>query len=297
MRRVLYTEVYCMDFKNVCQDIQQMGINLYDLAFYYQGNIREHRFQPSNFCNNCYSIAKVFMVTALGMLHDDGLLDVKKSLKLYLGNLIPPNADPAWQVATVEDAMTHKLGFDTGFLDIDVENASEYPSREYLDLVFSQPIVYVPGQHRQYSDGAYYLISRLINEVAGEKVNELLNRRLFQPLKVREVAWSCCPQNHPIGATGLYLSAYDLVKLPTLYLQGGLWEGQRILSKEWVDKVIGNEYELTTKKPSGLIGKSGMYGQMILFSREKNFAVAWHAFSTENEKISALVDYFDGYLK
>ncbi len=282
-----------MVFDLMCQDIEKMKINLYDLAFYKNGEILYHRFQPSNNCNDCYSVAKAFLVTAVGLLHDDGMIDEKKSLKCYMADLIPKDADPAWQIATVEDAMTHKLGFGEGFLDIDTEDPNSFPSRNFLELVFLHPLACMPGTHRQYSDAAYYLVSRLISCVAGEKADALLSRRLFLPMKVREAAWSRCPMGYPIGATGLYLSAYDMVKLPALYLERGLWDGQRLLSEQWVNKVIGNEYELTTRTENGLIGKGGMYGQMILLSREKGFAAAWHAYCTENEKIQTLIEYFD----
>ena len=282
-----------MIFDQMYQDIDKMGINMYDLAFYQNGRIQYHRFQPSNNCNDCYSVAKVFMVTAVGLLYDDGLIDEKKCLKCYMADLMPQDVDPAWQIATVEDAMTHKLGFGEGFLDIDTEDPNDFPSMDFLELVFHHPLAYLPGTHRQYSDAAFYLISRLISHVAGEHTDAFLNRRVFLPMKVREVAWSCCPMGYPIGATGLYLSAYDMVKLPALYLEGGVWNNQRILSEKWVEKVIGNEYELTVRTRDGLIGKGGMYGQMILFSREKGFAAAWHAYCTENEKIQTLIDYFD----
>lgn len=281
-----------MTFDQMCRDIEAVGVALYDLAFYQEGQILQHRFQPSSNCSNCYSVSKAFMVTAVGLLHDDGLIDVKQPLFHYMKDLMPADIDPAWRIMTVEDVLTHQLGFAEGFLDIDTEDASEFPS-DYLDIVFHHPLAYLPGTHRQYSDAAYYLISRLVSHLAGERTNDFLNRRLFQPLKVREVAWSCCPQNYPIGATGLYLAAHDMVKLPALYLEGGVWNGQRILSQEWINKVIANEYEFTTKSPTGLMGKSGMYGQMTLFSREQNFAVAWHAFSKDKEGIQRLVDYFD----
>lgn len=282
-----------MDFKAICQHIAEMGINLYDLAVYKDGQILEHRFQPSSICNNGYSVTKAFIVTALGMLHDDGLIDVKRSLSTYMADLMPADIDPAWKLVTVEHAMTHSIGFDEGFLDIDTEDASQFPTTDFLDIVFRHPIAHQPGEHRQYSDAAYYLLSRLITCVSGQKADTLLNHRLLAPLKFREAAWSRCPQDYPIGATGLYCSSADMVKLPALYLEGGLWQGQRIISQEWVNTVIANGYELTPKSPNGLIGKGGMYGQMIMFSREKQFAIAWHGFNTDGEKGRRLNEYID----
>lgn len=270
-----------------------MGINLYDLALYREGRIQQYRFQPCNNCNNSYSVSKAFMVTAVGFLFDDGLIDVKRPLSFYMGELMPEGIDPAWHIVTVENVLTHRVGFDEGFLDIDVEDASEYSTDDYLGIVFHHPLKHVPGTYRQYSDAAYYLVSRLISHVTGMRANEFLNSRLFQPLRVREAAWSFCPQNYPIGATGLYISSYDMVKLPALYLEGGIWNGKRILSEKWIGKVIANEYEFMSQTPTGLIGKGGMYGQMILFSREKRFAAAWHAYNEEKELMQTLIDYFD----
>ena len=282
-----------MDFERICQDIADIAFPLYDLAIYKNGQIYEHRFQPCNICNNGYSVTKAFIVTAIGMLHDDGLLDVKRPLRDYMADLMPPDLDPIWDQVTVEHAMLHRIGFDEGFLDIDVEDASQYPTQDFLDMVFRHPITHQPGEHRQYSDAAYYLLSRLISCVSGQKADTLLNHRLLAPLKFREAAWSRCPQDYPIGATGLYCSSADMVKLPALYLEGGLWQGQRIISEAWVNTVIDNGYEFTPKSPNGLIGKGGMYGQMIMLSREKQFAVAWHGFNTDSEKGRRLNEYID----
>ena len=83
-----------------------------------------------------------------------------------------------------------------------------------------------------------------------------------------------------------------MVKLGALYLQNGVWEGKRLLSEEWVRKAIGNEYELRNKSASGLIGKGGMYGQQLLFNREKNFAIAWQTHAP-SEQIKKLIDFVD----
>ena len=99
-----------------------------------------------------------------------------------------------------------------------------------------------------------------------------------------------------MGATGLYVSATDMVKLGALYLENGVWKGKRLLSEAWIRKAIGNEYELRNKTASGLIGKGGMYGQQLLFNPEKNFAIAWHTHS-HSAQIKELIDFIDANLE
>ena len=56
-----------MTFEEMIPEIEKSGINLYGMAFYRDGEIQEHRFQPASNCHNCYSVAKAFTMTAIGM--------------------------------------------------------------------------------------------------------------------------------------------------------------------------------------------------------------------------------------
>lgn len=283
-----------MNFDTLVSKIASLGLNLYDFALYTPDGIRTHRFQPCNNCANSYSVAKLFVVTALGLLWDEGKIRMDDPLSLYFD--IPSTAGAGWQRATIEHAVTHRLGFGEGFLDIDTEDTTEYPTDDYLSIVFAHPLTYAPGTEFQYSDAAYYLLSRLVSRVSGEPLDVFLSGRLLKPLRFHEIAWSRCPEHHPIGATGLYISASDMVKLPALYMQGGVWQGQRILSEGWISLVLEREYELHSLTEAGdLVGKGGMYGQMAAFSKAKNFAVAWHAHQEEEgmRRLAELLSQMD----
>lgn len=281
-----------MNFDSMIREIKGMNLNLYDFALYTGDQIHTHCFQPSNRCNDSYSVAKAFVVTAIGLLWDAGRLNVTDSLYEILRDDFPNDADPGWRLATVEHAMTHRLGFDRGFLDIDQEEIGVSDGEDYLQIVLRHPLAYMPGFHQQYSDAAFYLLSRVIARIAGENIDSLLLRQIFKPMEFREVAWSRCPLEYPIAATGLYISSEDMVKLGALYLNGGVWKGRRLLSQAWVDKTLANEYEFHAMLPSGLIGKSGLYGQALVFSRERGFAAAWHGYEP-GDRPKQLIDYLD----
>ena len=114
-----------------------------------------------------------------------------------------------------------------------------------------------------------------------------------------ETAWSRCPQGYPIGGTSLYAGADDMAKLAWLYLRGGVYEGQRLVSKSWVRTVLSNGYELAPLGDSGWIGKGGMYGQGIAFHPEMGVAAAWHAYSLQGAEyplLQALSDTLPDFL-
>lgn len=257
----------------------EAGLNVYFISEGDRdGTIRLERHVPANPCCNCYSVAKAFTVTAVGMLYDKGLLTPEMRVADILGDKFPADADPKWQAVTVHHLLLHQAGFaESGLLDIDRDDASAYGTRDYLSLVLSTPLATIPGTERKYTDAAYYLLSRIVERVSGTDLADLLRPVLMDTMGFKEFAWSVCPQGYAMGATGLYLRTEDMVKLGILYLNRGSWKGTRILSEEWVDLVLENGYELTSRG-NGWYGKSGMRGQMVAFHPEKGLAVAWHSY-------------------
>ena len=56
----------------------------------------------------------------------------------------------------------------------------------------------------------------------------------FRPLGIVNVKWQESPQGINCGGWGLYLKTEDLAKMGQLFLQKGKWNGQQVLSEEWI---------------------------------------------------------------
>ena len=251
-----------------------LGFRLYHIAELDHGVLRTAEGEPANACQNSYSVAKAFTMTAIGMLCDRGLLRVEDRVYPLFEREFPADHDPNWEKVTVEHALTHRVGFREGFLDIDVEDVSSYGTDDYLSVVLRHPVEYEPGTREVYSDAAFYLLSRVVAKVSGERLDDFLMHELFTPLGFQEVAWSHCPHGHAMGATGLYIRSQDMVKLGEVYRTGGLWQGRRILSEDWVAQTLRKGYEL---RPTGKgYGKGGMLGQMLFVLPGQERVLAWH---------------------
>lgn len=266
--------------RRIEERVRELGLNFYELAVMTDGGVEVVRFQPSNLCQNSYSVAKAFVVTAVGMLFDQGKLDPSEKVADILRPYMPASIDPRWEKVTVDHALRHRIGFDDGLLDIDVDDASLYPTRNYLDLVLGHALPNEPGEVYQYTDAAFYLLSRIVSERAGTTCDRLLEQALFSAMNFREAAWSRCPAGHPMGATGLYIAARDMVKLGWVYVNGGCYGDERVLSETWVRRVLERDYELHAL-PNGWYGKGGMHGQMLMFHPEKRVSIAWHSFDSK----------------
>ena len=148
---------------------------------------------------------------------------------------------------------------------------------DYFLIVFKTKLVHEPGTVYQYTDAAYYLLSRVIYELSGKDLDDLLRPILMEKMKFKEYAWSKCPYGYSMGATGLYLRTEDMIKLGILFINNGIWKGERILSEEWINLVIENRYEFTHIK-NGWYGKAGMRGQLLMFNYEEGKAIAFHSY-------------------
>lgn len=265
-------------FETYVKAFESLGRNVYDLALCTVEGVKYHRFQSCNLCNDSYSVAKAFVMTAAGILCDEGRLRPESGVLSALGVPKDVEVNPAWRLVTVDQVITHRIGYADDFLDIDAEGGIRADTPDYIRLIFSHPMPYSPGSRYVYTDAAYYLLSRIVEYVAGMPAERFIRERILQPLDFREAAWSCDPLGHIIGASGLYASAADIVKLGWVYVNNGFWGQRRILSKRWIDRVCRREYEFRMLTPGGLYYKGGLHGQGLAFSRSGKFALCWHSY-------------------
>jgi len=276
-------------FDSIVAYVKEKERPVYDIAMMTDDGIETATINKANRCQNSYSVAKAFVVTAAGIAYDRGLLMLEDKVTDILAKYVPAGIDERWNKITVRDAMTHKMGLPRSFLDIDVYGGRVF-GKDYLNYMLSTELVAEPCVERCYTDGAYYLMARVVEEVTGEKVDDLLWHELFLPLEYTEVAWSHCPMGHPMGATGLYITSEDMVKLGELYRKGGVYNGKRIISEEWVNIVRTEGFELRERNVLDAFGKGGMYGQDLVIFPSKGLSIAWHGFKyKEKDEIMHLI--------
>ena len=273
-------DVYIMKYTNKILEFAKTQMNkIYHISVVENGIRSTLCVTPSNKTNDCYSVSKLFTVTAIGLLFDEGKLNINERITDIFIEQLPPAMDPKWEEVTVDDVLLHRWGINHGFLDIDCEDINEYPGiygerNDFLKIILSRQLSQTPGEYECYSDAAYYLLSRIVTEKSLETTYEYLRKRLFNPLQFEETAWSACPLGYSMGATGLFLRSCDMVKLGSLYLKSGIYKGERILSEAWCQTVIQRGYELRKCGNTGY-AKGGMYGQCLYIDPGKNFAAAW----------------------
>ncbi len=76
-----------------------------------------------------------------------------------------------------------------------------------------------------------YMLSVIVRDVSGQSLMEYLKPRLFRPLQIQRVDWEVCPKGIEKGGWGMYMTPEDMAKIGLLYLQNGIWQGERLISE------------------------------------------------------------------
>ena len=107
-------------------------------------------------------------------------------------------------------------------------------SYDWIALTIDQPMAAEPGERWNYNSGASQLLSDIFRKATGTDIEEYAARHLFAPLGIRDWFWKRTPAGLVDTEGGLYLEALDLARIWQLFLRGGVWNGTRVLSEDWV---------------------------------------------------------------
>ncbi len=271
---------------------------MFDAAIISENGV-EYRHNPcSNPINNGYSTAKLFYATAVGVCCDLGLLSLEtKVTSLFDSEELPQEIDPNWHEVTVYDVLRHKIGFETLPCDVCDNEAFEIFGDDFLKYIFSLKLPHKRDTFRRYSDAAYYLAGRIIHKVSGMTADDFLEEKVLKPLAFGHWASTHCRMGHPICGDYLFSTALDSAKLGFTYACGGVYNGKQIISQEWIDMAMCNDFACSQFRDTGIFLKTGAHGQMIAFSPKHKVAVAWHGYSLDgNARNDRLLEAFADYL-
>jgi CubicO group peptidase (beta-lactamase class C family) len=186
--------------------------------------------------NTVWSVTKSFNSALIGIAIDEGYIEsVDQAIGDFLGPVVP-NLEPAKSSITIRQLLTMSCGLPWVEEGLDSEYMDWIASDDHLMYVLDKPLVYSPGERFDYSDGAAHLASAVLSEAVGMTAHEFARVQLFDPLDFGPTEWSVDNRGYNFGGVGLGVSSRDMVKFGRLYLDGGAFDGQRILSSEWVDE-------------------------------------------------------------
>jgi len=109
-----------------------------------------------------------------------------------------------------------------------------------LDLQFAHG----PGEHWAYNSGSLILVGEAIAGASGMAMDAFADRYLFAPLGIERFRWQYSPKRRAWIGGGARMIPREMAKIGRLMLNRGVWNGERLLSEEWIDRSTVKQGEM-----------------------------------------------------
>jgi CubicO group peptidase (beta-lactamase class C family) len=158
---------------------------------------------------------------------------------------------------TLEDALTMRLGIVWDEWSVPYgepgNDLHELTSRhsDFAKALLDLPMEGDPGTTYAYNTAASITIGQALENAVGVPMAEFANTHLFRPMQIMTAEWGRTPTGLPNGGSGLFLEPRDMAKFGQIFIGDGEWNGQQIISSEWIETSTQRHVSLSWNRTSG----------------------------------------------
>jgi CubicO group peptidase (beta-lactamase class C family) len=257
----------------------------------------EHYFNgyDANTRFNIESSTKSITSVLVGMAIDEHLIDgVDAAVTDILKDVAIESDSREKRAMTVENLLTMQSGL---AWDNNVESFLERD--DTVSFILNHGMREAPGNTWSYSSADTQLLGAIIEVASGKSLRRYAEERLFRKLGVTPGEWLTDSGGHAVAGFGLQLTARDMARFGLFMVQGGVWQGQQLISREYVEDALNTHASTPWSrgdfgysfwiKPIGGYCAGGRFGQQINFFPEENLVVVYTA-SLPLESADATLD-------
>jgi CubicO group peptidase (beta-lactamase class C family) len=203
------------------------------LEEYFHG---EHREKP----HDTRSAAKSVAATLVGASIKAGVpLDVSSPVyRVMSGGAFPPDIDARKRALTVENLLTMSAGLDCDDADANSPGSeekmldqSEQP--DYYKFTLALRMIRQPGERAVYCSVQANLVGGILQRASGQSLPVLFHNLIAEPLGIKRYYLNLTPNGDAYMGGGVRFLPRDFMKLGQLHLNGGTWNGRKVLTQEW----------------------------------------------------------------
>lgn len=212
--------------------------------------------------HHMWSSSKSFTSLAVGYAIEEGLLSLDDKLMDFFPELaekaLEQTEDSTYRenlkACTVKDLLVMSSGHDRepAFSDAEkmaakvaelnltigdelenLDNFLDALDMDMKEMFFTTPFVHEPGTKNLYNSPATYMLSAIVQEVTGEKINDYLKPRLWDALGMEQPQWQELDGVN-CGGWGLFLRPEEMAKAGQMFLNGGRYAGKQVFPEAYL---------------------------------------------------------------
>lgn len=227
--------------------IMKDGKVVYEKAYGYSDAKTKQAFTVDTTTFRIASITKVFTMTALMQLVEEGKVDLDEEIFMYLPTLKLNN--PYDKNPTVRDLLTHTSGIDSNIIgDLSHEKVNYYKEHYLISEINKKNLTVTtqPGKYISYCSYGTVLAGCIVEEVSGMNCEAYIRKNILEPLQMNNTVMGLENANLSKGyiSNGRGIQEESLDGDFILYPEGGLISSVKDMEKfilSYLTTVTGNE--------------------------------------------------------
>jgi len=248
------------------------------------------------------SVGRSFTSALVGIAIDKGYIaGVDQRIIDFFPERTFANLDKQKEAMTLDNVLTMRSGLEPQTGDPYYQAMQNSP--DWIQFLLDKPVTDPPGSRWNYCAGCSHILTAILQETTGMNPRDFAEQYLFKPLGISAGKWMSDPAGIPYGAGGFNLTPRDMAKLGYLYLRKGQWDGQQIVSPEWVENStrthadvdvnahFGYGYHWFTVPEMEGYAALGLGGQIVLVIPKSDLVIVSTAKTEES-----LFELFDKYI-
>lgn len=181
------------------------------------------------------SITKSITANAIGKCIDMGLIESENDLILkYLSEVDKSKIAEGADKLTIKNLLTMQSGIRFKGSKAEVRQKVDMHTCAELYLTYTKPI----GEKKKYKyDGTNpSILQHVLYNVSGLNLNDFNEKYIFGPMGITNFKFGTDNCGLNAGAAGMYLRSRDMLKIGMMMNAGGVYNGERILSEDWINR-------------------------------------------------------------
>ncbi len=222
--------------KKFIETLNRRGLPMHSVLLMKGNDIfAEYYWKPfdKDFCHRMYSQTKSYVAIAIGLLVEDGKLDINTKI----ADIFPEKIDCELQGYMSELTVEHLLKMETCGVDgIPFWITDTDPDRTHM--YFAKNKGTVPPDMRWYYDSCgSQVLCTIVEKLSGKSLFDFMNERIFKHLDAFHTATVLKTQNDDSwGDSALICTPRDMVAFARFVMNWGEWNGKRLMNSEYLKK-------------------------------------------------------------
>ncbi|UCF20540.1 MAG: serine hydrolase [Gemmatimonadota bacterium] len=213
------------------------------------------------------SVTKSYTSALVGIALDRGCLSsVEQKMISFFPELVDQINDPRKKQITVRDMLQMRAGYPWEESDPALWEA--LVSGDYLPPIVEFPLIGDPGTEFHYSNLTSHWLGVIVARACETDLKSFATEYLFSPIDVKVGEWMTDKDGYYIGGADIRFTARDAARFGLLYLNHGEYEGNQVVSADWVRESLQS---YTKNISSGGI-ESGEVGR---YFRDVGYGYQW----------------------